>query len=279
VPDGSVTGRDDPLVTRWSQLRRIRVLPRFNCQDPATVHAILTDPAARAGTLTRLISLADRYRYDGLNLDLENGDAADRDALTAFVAELADRLHALDKELSVAVSAKYEPTTTGRSGLYDYESLGAAADRVFMMNWGWHWLTSEPGAPDDLELCRKVADYVASMPNRGRFVLGTNLYATDWPNGGGPANKATPLEFTDIGRLISRYGATPALDPVADAWTFGYTDAAGAHHEVWYPDAQTIARRIRLARERGLGIGFWRLGREDQRIWNDVQIAAGSNWP
>jgi spore germination protein YaaH len=260
-------------------LRRIRVLPRFNCQDPATVHAIVADPQVRSATLSRLIEIVRRYGYDGLNLDLENGDASDRDALTAFASELADRLHALDKELSIAVSAKYEPTTTGRSGLYDYEALGAAADRVFVMNWGWHWLTSEPGAPDDLELCRKVADYVASMPNRGRFVLGTNMYGTDWPNGGGPSNKATPLEFADVGRLIERYGATPLLDPVADAWTFAYTGQEGVHHEVWYPDAATIAKRVRLARERGLGVGFWRLGREDQRVWDDVQIAAGSSWP
>ena len=53
----------------------------------------------------------------------------------------------------------------------------------------------------------------------------------------------------------------------------------GVPHEVWYPDAATISRRVQLARERGLGIGFWRLGREDQRIWDDPQIAPGTAWP
>jgi spore germination protein YaaH len=60
------------------------------------------------------------------------------------------------------------------------------ADRVFVMNWGWHWTTSAPGAPDDMELCRRVADYVAAMPNRARYVLGTQMYGMDWPGGGGP---------------------------------------------------------------------------------------------
>ena len=45
--DGAITGRDDPLVTRWSQLRGILVLPRFNCQREDTLHRILTD-ATRA---------------------------------------------------------------------------------------------------------------------------------------------------------------------------------------------------------------------------------------
>jgi spore germination protein YaaH len=277
--DGAVTGRDDPLISTWSQLRRIQVLPRFNCQRPDTLHSILTDQAVRAGTISDLIELVRRHEYDGINIDFENGYAEDRDALTAFTSDLATRLHAIGKRLAVEVSAKYEHTTTGRSGFYDYEALGSAADRVFVMNWGWHWTTSAPGAPDDMELSRRVADYVASMPNSTRFVLGTHMYGMDWADGGGPANEATPLEYADVSALIARYAARPVLDPQADAWVFTYMDGAGTRHEVWYPDATTIARRVRLARDRGLGIGFWRLGREDQGLWEDPLIAPGSSWP
>jgi spore germination protein YaaH len=277
--DGTVSGRDDPLVTSWSQMRDIDVLPRFDCQRPSTLHAILTNPSARASTMARLVELVREHHYEGINLDFEQGAATDRDALTAFASELASRLHAIGKRIVVEVSAKYQHTTTGRSGLYDYAALGRVADRVFVMNWGWHWSTSEPGPVDDIELSRKVADYVASMPNAARFVLGTNLYGMDWPNGGGPANKATALEYADVRALISRYGATPALDPTADAWTFSYTDGAGTRHDVWYPDAATVGRRVQLARNRGLGIGFWRLGEEDQNLWSNSLIAPGSNWP
>ena len=277
--DGAIIGREDPLITSWSRLRGIRVLPRFDCQRPATLHSILTDAGRREATIAALVALASKHGYDGINVDFENGDASDRTALTEFVSRLATRLHAAGKRLAVEVSAKYEHTTTGRSGFYDYEALGAVADTVFVMNWGWHWSTSAPGAPDDLELSRKVADYVAAMPTRTRFVLGTHLYGMDWPNGGGPANRAGALEYADVGALIERHRPSPALDPLSDAWTFGYVDAAGTRHEVWYPDATTVARRVRLARDRGLGVGFWRLGREDQRIWADPQIAPGSAWP
>jgi len=276
---GALVGRDDPLVTRWAQLRRIRVLPRFDCQKPAALHLILTDPAVRAATIADLVGLVRRHGYDGINIDFENGPATDRAALTSFVTELATRLHAIGKDLSVEVSAKFQHTITGRSGLYDYEALGAAADHVFVMNWGWHWSTSAPGAPDDMEMCRRVADYVATMPNKERFVLATHMYGMDWPAGGGPAHTAAALEYADVQALIARYGATPVLDPVSDAWTFSYTDSAGVGHEVWYPDAATIARRVTLARDRGLGIGFWRLGEEDQRVWDDPQIAPGTSWP
>ena len=272
--DGAITGSDDPLITNWSQLRGILVLPRFNCQREGTLHRVLTDVAVRSATITGLVELVRDHGYDGINIDFENGAASDRDALTSFVSDLASRLHAIGKRLSVEVSAKYQHTTTGRSGLYDYAALGRAADNVFVMNWGWHWATSAPGAPDDMELARKVADYAASMPNRSRFVLGTHLYGMDWPGGGGPANEATALEYADVLTLAARHGARPVLDPVSDAWFFTYTES-GVHHEAWYPDAATIARRVRLARDRGLGVGFWRLGREDQRIWDDPLVAGG----
>ena len=276
---GALVGEDDPLVTRWAQLRRIRVLPRFDCQKPAALHLILTDPSVRAATISGIVALVRKHGYEGINIDFENGPATDRDALTAFISDLSKELHSIGKDLSVEVSAKFQHTTTGRSGLYDYEALGAAADHVFVMNWGWHWSTSAPGAPDDMEMCRRVADYVASMPNKERFVLATHMYGMDWPAGGGPAHTAAALEYADVQALIAAHRATPVLDPVSDAWTFSYTDAGGVSHEVWYPDAATIARRVTLARERGLGIGFWRLGEEDQRVWDDPQIAPGTAWP
>ena len=239
------------------------MLPRFNCQEEDTLHRILTDETVRAATLSRLVELVREHGYDGINIDFENGAASDRDALTAFVSDLGD---AAPRDRQAAVGrgvGEVRAHDDGRSGLYDYAALGRAADHVFVMNWGWHWATSAPGAPDDMELRRKVADYVASMPNRSRFVLGTHLYGMDWPNGGGPANEATALEYADVQALVARHGAQPVLDPAADAWVFTYMEN-GVHHEAWYPDAATIARRVRLARDRGLGIGFWRLGREDR---------------
>ena len=62
-------------------------------------------------------------------------------------------------------------------------------------------------------------------------------------------------------------------------WHYTYSDEGGNWHDVWYGDASTIGTRIRLAKTRGLGIGFWRLGLEHQRVWDDPLIAPGAVWP
>ncbi len=276
--DGGIIGKDDPLVTRWAQLRKIVVMPRFNCQSGPTLNMILRNPAVRQATLANLVDLVQRHGYDGLNLDFEAGYESDRDVLTSFVSELAQRLHALGKRLSVEVSAKFSGSQTGRAGFYDYPALGRVADTVFVMAWGWHWTTSAPGPSDEIANVLKVANYTATMPNKRRYVLGMPLYAHDWPNGGGPANPSIPKEYGEVMEIAARHGVVPRFDETSFTWTFDYVES-GVPHEVWFGDATSLSRRFKVAKVRGLGLGFWRLGREDQRIWDDPQIAPGTSWP
>src|SRR5687767_13935358 len=105
------------------------------------------------------------------------------------------------------------------------------------------------------------------MPNKSRFVLGMPLYGMDWKNSGGTANPAAVWEYDDVMRIAAQRGVTPAYDAATDSMRFSYTDEQGAPHEMWFSDAITRATRIQLARDNGLGVGFWRLGREDQRVW------------
>ena len=208
--NGAIIGKDDPLVTRWAQLRKIVVMPRFNCQHGPTLNMILRNAALRETTLTNLVGLVQAHGYDGINLDFEAGYDTDRDVYTSFVAELARRLHALGKRLAVEVSAKFSGTQTGRSAFYDYPNLGRHADTVFVMAWGWHWTTSGPGPSDELANVLKVANYVATMPNKQRYVLGLPLYAHDWPWSGGPSNPSVPREYGEAMEIAQRHGVDAA---------------------------------------------------------------------
>jgi spore germination protein YaaH len=273
-----IIGKDDPLVTRWAQMRGIAVLPRFNCQHGPTLNTLLRNPAAREATMNNLVGLVQRYGYDGINIDFEAGFETDRDPLTSFAAELGRRLHALGKRLTIEVSAKFYGTQTGRSGFYDYPALGRVVDHVFVMAWGWHWGVSAPGPSDELANVIRVADYVATMPNKQRFVMGMPLYGHDWAWNGGPSNPSTPREYGEIQGIAARHGVAARFDAAAYTWVLNYVEG-GVPHQIWYGDQTTVARRIRVAKARGLGLGFWRLGTEDQRIWGDPLIAPGTAWP
>ena len=275
----AIEGRDDPLVTQWAQARRVKVLARFDCQSTAAIDRILNDPATRARTVDGLMGLVGRYGYDGISLDLEAGAASNRAALTSFVAELGRRMHAAGRLLSIAVSPKSSDSPTHpRAGIFDYAALVPNVDWVFVMNWGFHWATSAPGPIADLRWAAANADYVASMPQPKKWILGAPMYGFDWTGAGGSSQEAVPLEYADVRALVARVGATPRYDAAAREWTFTYA-AGGQTHTVWYLDSRAIGERFALARARGLGgVGVWRLGTEDQATWSQPLVAPGVTW-
>jgi spore germination protein YaaH len=268
---GRILGSDVPQITRFAQERKVAVLARVNCQTAAVLHRILTEPALRQATLDAIVALVAENGYDGVNIDFESAPPSDRAAFTAFITDLATRLHAAGDTLSVDVSAKQrdEPTHP-RSGVYDYPALARAADHVFVMAWGIHWQTSPPGPLADWPWFTGVLDYVAAQPTPERYVIGAPLYGFDWPNGGGPQHPGTALQYEDMIALAARVGAIPQRDPSAREQYFAYTDSTGLAHTAWFLDAQAVVDRFDAARAQGFERGVWRLGREDQTLWSRV---------
>ncbi len=274
MPSGRITGADVPEDTAYARAQRIAVMPRVNCQDGATVHLILTEPALRAATLARLVSIARNPAYQGLNLDLENDGASDRQLLTGFVAALAARLHAVHKKLSVVVVGVSEDNPRRSTGFYDDRALATLADSVFVLAWGAHWEGSAPGPIAPLGAASATAAYLASLPDHQRFVLGAPMYGLDWAEGGGPQNPAQALQYSGIVALAHAQHAQVRSDPASHELTFGYTDAEGVAHEVWSMDSQAVAALLRIAGAYGLAPGLWRLGQEDQGLWSSAAVQA-----
>jgi spore germination protein YaaH len=266
---GHLTGANVPLITQWAQARKVAVLPRFNCQRSYLLDEIVNNPGIRQYWLNSIVNEVNANGYDGATLDFEAGYAQDRDAFTSFVTALAAMLHSAGKTLMLAVSPKTADVLNHpRSTFFDYNALSAQADEIFVMAWGIHYAMSAPGAQDDMTWQSQVIKYVASLPRVNKYILGMQLYAMDWANGGGVAHPASSYEYAQAMALAASVGATPTRDPKADALTFSYTDASGNPHAVWFTNASTEGDRIALAQSNGFGgVGVWRLGEEDQQLW------------
>lgn len=268
--DGRFVGNDDPRITRWARARRVLVMPRINCQNTATLHRIFTEPALREAWLSKIVEVTRTYGYDGVNIDFEAGLWSDRAALTDFVTEAVRRLRAEGRLVSICVSAKQSDTNKQhpRNGIFDYPALAGQVDEILVMSWGWHWLTSTAGEISPLSWLQGVAQYVSTMPNRDRFIMGTSMYGIDWPQGSGPSNPGTPYEYDDVLALIARVGATPTRDPSSGEMMFTYY-AGGVRRDVRYLDTEAVRQKHAAITAGGVTHTFlWRLGDEDQGIWS-----------
>jgi spore germination protein YaaH len=288
IPSGRLLGRGLSVVSGYARAHHLRLMPRFNCQDGATVHRILTVPALRQATLQRLLATGSESGYGGICLDLENDGAADRMAMTSFVTSLASGLHARHRRLTVVVDGVTVEDLGHSTDFYDDRAIGAVADSVFVLAWGAHWAGSGPGPIAPLTNVGEVGRFVDSLPTHARFVIGVPMYGLDWvaspgsggspgeegaaasgsSNGGG--EQARAYQYSEVLALARSVGATPRRDPSSQELTFEYTTRGGVSHEVWYMDARAVAAAVRIARAGGLAVGLWRLGSEDQRIWSAI---------
>ncbi len=116
--DGSVQGqassisRDDVLV--------LPTIVGSSEDTAAVVNDILSDESLRSEHVKAILSLVnDSNDLDGIDLEYSSVDTELEREFTAFVSELADGLHAKNKQLSLTL-----PPPTGQRQAYDWKALG-----------------------------------------------------------------------------------------------------------------------------------------------------------
>jgi len=290
--DGSIhtyEGARDAALVDEAHAQATLVIPLVNNAyddagfDPAPVSAVIHDPTRRATHIAALVNETLAYNYDGIEIDYESlNGAADREAFSLFIEELAVALHVQGKLLAIAVHPKTgEPGTWAGPQAQDWARLGAAVDRFRIMTYDYHWSGSSPGPIAPLWWMEDVLDFAISIVPPNKVYVGLNLYGHDW---GGSTSSSVTWETAQ--RLAAEHHATPQWqtssgwrNAVAEPW-FTYTDAAGQRHEVWYADGASIKARLGLVNRYGLGgVALWRLGGEDPACWQAIAEAlrAGSS--
>lgn len=219
-------------------------------------------------TVDELVALAVDLEVDGINVDIELLDPADRaaylDFLTVLRSELREAIE--DAQLSVATEA-------GERGIGNAATAASAGvDRVFLMGYDYHWGGSPPGASSPVDrfdgvptLRWSIGRYVQAGVPRDRILLGLPLYGMTWRTIGPDrdfavlGNGVAWLPHQNVETLAD---ATfePTRDPIEVAEWFAEPD--GSEWLITYYDSPaTLRSKLALARDQGLaGGGFWALG-------------------
>ncbi|MPZ13207.1 MAG: hypothetical protein GEU73_02060 [Chloroflexi bacterium] len=276
--DGRVRSSEVGDVVAFLRSSEVVVLPSVALENHDAAHPVLGDPALSAIAMDELVAAASQW--DGLALDFEGVDPADRDALTAFIRTLGDRLRASGKVFAIALPAKNGDMVTGWSGAYDYAAISGAADLYLIMAYGYRTSASSiPGSTSPLSWVDQVMAFAATQLPVDRVILGVAFYGYDWNLAQGPPARA--LRYVDTGEVLATTGATAQFDPEVGSATFSY-ERDGEAHDVWFEDDRSVGAKLDLVAKYGLrGAGAWRLGQEHPgtwRLWDDLlsQKVAGA---
>jgi HAD superfamily hydrolase (TIGR01509 family) len=261
--------------------------------QPGGMAAVLADPQQRAAHVDTLLDLVATEDFDGIDLDYEVfafGDdrstwSTTRPLFVTFVAELAARLHADGKLLTVSVPYIYDAGTSDDSGywVYDYTGLAEHVDQIRIMAYDWSTASPGPIAPVDF-VQRAIDGAKDAVDEHSKLVLGVPIYGRNWvlsTTGTCPADTPTTTTAVDqraIADLVARRNGTVAHDPATGEASFTYTleasDATGSCtqvRQVNFVDAIGSRLRVDMARTNGLGgAAIYALGDDSDATWTAI---------
>jgi spore germination protein YaaH len=282
APDGGIVVRPQPDgVSAADGLAALRatdvpVVPiisntRDGDWDPALIQTILHDRDLLDRHVEAIVDLVLEEDLAGIDIDYEDLAARDRDAFSAFIAQLADALHREDRTLAVEVFAKEsDQGYDQRNVAQDYEALGRAADQVRLMAYDWHWQTSGAGPIAPADWVRAVLSYAVTEVPAEKLVLGIPTYGYRWDGGDGRL-----VSWLQAYGLSRQYEVPVRWDPYAASPWLTYRDEAGVEHVVWFENSQSITAKLELAQSYGVGGTFlWLVGDEDDNAWPVISTYA-----
>jgi spore germination protein YaaH len=223
-PCGGLTSQDDQTLKQLARARGVAVFPSLLTTTRWLNHQLLTDEAAAANAVDQIASYVTEEDYEGFDLDLENVDPADRAPYSAFVARLADALHARGKWLALALPAKASDLTTGWAGAYDYAALGGLADLVTIMTYDEHGAWGAPGPVASYPWVDRVIAFTTSQIPPDKVLVGLAFYGYDWNTTTGAVKS---LSYAQAARSAAYHGVPISLDPSTKSATFRYQALVG----------------------------------------------------
>jgi spore germination protein len=262
---GTLTPVDDSAAI--AEARRIGASPLLcianmrtgGVFEPGIARAILTDAAIRRRVIDQVISFVEARGYDGVDSDIEAIPGDLRDAYANFLRELKARLGR--RLLTLAAPPKWDEVRFAYAAGHDYAQLGQIADRIFVMNYEFHWVGGPPGPIAPLSDTRRVLLYATSQMPREKLLNGLLTTAYAWPLPDTPDNVARPMTDLQAVTLAQVRQVPIQYDRGAEMPWYRYRDEAGQEREVWFEDARSLLTKLMMIRDLGLqGIGIWQLG-------------------
>ncbi len=279
--DGRFSGENDVQLLQFlAANKRLIMLPMMtnlsgDARVPEAVENLAHGPAdAQQRFIDTLKKQLADINAGGVLIDWEGIDAAYENDLTAFLAKVADGLHAAHLQLWLEVPVGEERHA------YDIDTLSDSVD-YFVAS--LHDQVSEddpPGPVAAQNWFRSWLDAVASYGEPSQWVISLGNYGYDWPQDLAPNSrtgwkKADTISFADAmsRAAYAGQGTTESGSPEYNP-SFDYT-LAGVNHEVWFLDAVSFLNQARDAHAAGFnGLAISRLGTEDPQVWTALDMVA-----
>jgi cellulose synthase/poly-beta-1,6-N-acetylglucosamine synthase-like glycosyltransferase/spore germination protein YaaH/peptidoglycan/xylan/chitin deacetylase (PgdA/CDA1 family) len=268
--DGRLDIEQDPKLVSWMQTSQVElpIMAMVNNYDGKDwlikeMAAMLANPAARQKLSKSLTSFATAQHDPGIVVDFEQVPDSSQQDFAKFIGDLAANLHSANLKLMVALPAA--------DWSYDYKTLSTEADAVILMNYDFHYPSSEPGPIASQDWFERNIENIVKIVPADKIVMGIANYSYDWPakTKTVPHPIAQAVTFQQGIITAVEAGSDVTFDPDTLNPHYSYEDEKNLVHNVWMLDGVTAYNELRAAERFGVrGTAVWRLGMEDPSMWS-----------
>lgn len=261
---------DMPYVEKVHELGA-HIWPLFNntFNDIKMTSAVLNNPNARDNIIRQMLTYAQLYNLDGINLDFENIYLRDKDAYTQFVREIMPYAHEMGLKISVDVGI---PGGSDNYSLcYDHEKLSKAADYIMVMTYDQYWSSSPvAGSQAQLQWVSDMLELTLKYVNPDKLLVGIPFYTRMWRNTDGVVKNFKTLGIDDTLEYIETKNAEMVWDKESGQYYASFTEE-GSEYEMWIEESRSIELKADLVEKFNLrGVAAWQLSLGNEDAWKSI---------
>lgn len=228
--------------------------------------------------IQEVVTAVYEYNLDGVNVDLENLDAKDKDALTNFMRLMREAMPA-NKTVSIAVAANPEKLTKTWIAAYDYKALAEYVDYMVVMTYDEHCYGGAEGPVAGINFVEKSIQAVLEEVSRDKVIMGIPLYGRFWQVGKDVGGEA--IVIANVPRLIKKHKLVPKYNEfdqtpfvqlkIYEGGTSSYINGRVLEpgtYNIYYENENSIRAKLDVVNKYNiLGTALWALDNEDADFW------------
>jgi len=273
---GNIKNLADASYVKWAHAQNLQVWALFsNSFDPSMTTSALSTYDRRMNMIRQLVSFAQLYQLQGINIDFENVALSDKDNVSQFVRELTPFLHEQGLVVSIDVTMKDGSDTYSR--FMDRAAVGKVVDYVVIMAYDEYWASSPvAGSVSSLPWVEKGVTQIIAEDQvpAAKIILGVPFYTRIWTEqtvDGKTTVSSKAASMADVQKIISAQKLTPLFDAATGQDYVEYT-IGNNKMKIWLENAISMQSRIDLLKKLHLaGVASWSRGFETPDMWALIQ--------
>ncbi|MCX7709826.1 MAG: glycosyl hydrolase family 18 protein [Clostridia bacterium] len=270
---GDLINRAVPKYMDWAHKNGYKVWAMLTNDfgDTKMTHKLLNSTDARENLIRQILAFASLYKLDGINIDFENINIQDKDALTQFVREITPFL----REQGLVVSMCVSPMDGSEnwSLCYDRKSIGESVDYVMLMAYDQSWPSFGPNA--QLSWVEKNMKKVMEQVPKEKLILGVPFYSRLWKeetdkSGKKKTSYAKSLSIEAALKTIKENKASVKWEEASGQFYAEYKKD-GISYKFWLEDKSSIELKASLVHKYQLaGAAVWSANFGEEAAWKSL---------